>query len=76
MYWRCPRFLELEAEITLDRWAAPCGVKCGEAMLQVFIKTSDHAEVKRLTAWKERVVIEAVKLSLWKDYHVAAVRLT
>jgi len=45
-------------------------------MLQVFIKTSDHAEVKRLTAWKERVVIEAVKLSLWKDYHVAAVRLT
>ena len=45
-------------------------------MLQVFIRTSDHVEVKRLTEWKERVVIEAVELSVWNDSRVAAVRLT
>lgn len=45
-------------------------------MLQVFIEMSDHAEAKRLTEWKERVVIETVELSMRKDHRVAAVWVT
>jgi hypothetical protein len=69
------RFLKLEAEIEQDRWAAPSGVKCGEAMLQVFIEGDGHAEAKRLTERQERALIEAVKPSVWNRSRVAAVRL-
>lgn len=54
--WHCLWFLELEAEIKQDRWAASSGVKCGEAMLQVFIEMNDHAEANRLTKRRERVI--------------------
>ena len=45
-------------------------------MLQAYIELSDHAEAKRLTEWKEQVLIEAAELSSWNDSRVAAVRLT
>lgn len=42
----------------------------------MFIEMSDHAEGKRLTEWKEQLLIEAAELPLWNDSRVAAVRLT
>jgi hypothetical protein len=37
---------------------------------------SDHVEAKRLTEWKEQMLIEAAELSLWNDPCEAVVRLT